>query len=64
MKLTDRELDNLLHEEEVEEVTARQIKNDELDAVSGRVNKIRNAVAARREDNQIYGNKDKTRIKR
>jgi hypothetical protein len=64
MKLTDRELDNLLNEEETEEVTARQIKSDELEAASGRVNKIRNAVAARREDNQIYGNKDKTRIKR
>lgn len=65
MKLSDKQLDDLLNEDENEEVvTSRHVKNDELEVASGKINKIRNAVAARREDNQIYANKDKTRIRK
>lgn len=62
MKLKGKDIEDLLHADEQEEFVPG--KDQGITNITNKMQKIRNAVNERNEDTRVYGNKDKTRIKR
>lgn len=61
MKLNSKDISDLMNDDN-EYVDARH-KDAEIGTIPNRIQKIRKAVAEKKEDVRVYGNKDKSRFK-
>ena len=61
MKLNSQDISDLMNDDN-EYVDARH-KDAEIGTIPNRIQKIRKAVAEKKEDVRVYGNKDKSRFK-